>query len=84
MVWLFLHQGNKWLHQNVLCWRKYKLIVAALYILQMTIRERKLPAKIFQSEVYIKNTQIYCIHYSILSRNFARQLKIKTNIDGTS
>ena len=38
----FFHQRKKWLHQNVLCWRKYELIFVALYILQMTIRKRKL------------------------------------------
>ena len=36
----FFHQRKKWLHQNVLRWRKYELISVALYILQMTIRER--------------------------------------------
>ena len=34
---------KKWFHQNVLCWLQYDFIFAALYILHMTIRERKLP-----------------------------------------
>ena len=34
------HQREIWLHQNVLCWRKYEFIFASLYILQMSIRER--------------------------------------------
>ena len=41
-VSFFLIKEKNWLHQNVLCWRKYELIFAALYILQMTIRKRKL------------------------------------------
>ena len=36
----FFDQRKKWLHLTVLCWRKYELKFAALYILQMTIRER--------------------------------------------
>ena len=30
----FFINEKKWLHQNVLCWRKYNLIFAALYVLQ--------------------------------------------------
>ena len=34
LFFCFFHQQKKWLHQNVLCWRKYELIFAGLYVLQ--------------------------------------------------
>ena len=47
----FFHKRKNWLHKNVLCWRKYKLIFAALYILQIKISERKLP--LIRSKMFI-------------------------------
>ena len=39
-VAVFFINEKKLLHQNALCWRKYELIFATLYILQMTIQCR--------------------------------------------